>query len=49
MRTMRIADAEASFRGNLTNLGLRLDCKDVRTVFAAMADWYEQERAEDAA
>jgi hypothetical protein len=49
MRTMRIADAEASFRGHLTNLGLRLDGEDVRTVFAAMADWYEQERAEDAA
>jgi hypothetical protein len=45
---MRIPDAEASFRGHLTNLGLRLDGKDVRMVFAAMADWYEQERAEDA-
>jgi hypothetical protein len=45
---MRIADAVAWFRTHLTNLGLRLDSEDVRTVFAAMADWYEQERAEDA-
>jgi hypothetical protein len=46
---MHIADAEASFRSYLTKLGLGLDGDDARTVLAAMADWYEQERAEDAA
>ena len=49
MRSMRIDDTKASLRSHLANVGLSLDGVDAPAVLAAMMDWYDQERATDAA
>ena len=49
MPTMLIDEAEASLRDHLGNVGLRPGEDAAATVLAAMMDWYETERASDAA
>jgi hypothetical protein len=46
---MQIADAETTYQRFLDARGLTLDDSDGEVVISALLDWYETERADDAA